>query len=91
MLFWNFDTPICDNTSDVRTDKVDSGNTDWRYDTRNIPESWMSDKDTIILLQNCISELEASEFSQSELDNLCNNFVNIIQHMSTTNTSSCQI
>ncbi|CAG2253195.1 unnamed protein product [Mytilus edulis] len=58
---------------------VDNGNVrSVKYDTRSIPNDWMSDSETISKLNTFITELEESVINQLNLDNKYEDFVKIV-------------
>ncbi|VDI50288.1 Hypothetical predicted protein [Mytilus galloprovincialis] len=80
LLCWTFVTPGYDVQQTVSQQLTDNGNVrSVKYDTRSIPNDWMSDSETISKLNTFITELEESEINQLNLDNKYEDFVKIVQ------------
>ncbi|CAG2201678.1 unnamed protein product [Mytilus edulis] len=81
LLCWTFVTPGNVVQQAVSEQLMtDNGNVkSVKYDTRSIPNDWMSDSETISKLNKFITELEESELNQLNLDNKYEVFVKIVQ------------
>ncbi|CAC5356045.1 unnamed protein product [Mytilus coruscus] len=79
LLCWTFVTPGYDVQQTVSDQLTDNGTVrPVKYDTRSIPNDWMSDNETISKLNTFITELEESEINQLNLDNKYEDFVKIV-------------
>ncbi|CAG2219168.1 unnamed protein product [Mytilus edulis] len=80
VLCWEFETAICENTNKQSVNIHDNRSNHIVYNVKNIPDTWMNDENSINLINSCIANIESCNGIQVELDNIYNEFINVIHN-----------
>ena len=78
LLCWKFNW-IVDNGSVINPDNEDTQNVYIKYDTRNLPEDWLHSEFAISAIDKIIRNLEVSEATQSKIDHMYEEFVQVVK------------
>ncbi|CAC5398837.1 unnamed protein product [Mytilus coruscus] len=81
LICWTFNTLVYDDQIMVRhAQSTDNETTEHvKFDTRNVPNDWLTDVEVVSKLNQLILDLEHSENNQLEIDNKYDELVNVIQ------------
>ncbi|CAG2189383.1 unnamed protein product [Mytilus edulis] len=80
VLCWEFESTVCENTNKQSLNSHDNRSNHIVYNVKNIPDTWMNDENSINLINLCIANIESCNGIQVELDNIYNDFINVIHN-----------
>ncbi|CAG2203532.1 unnamed protein product [Mytilus edulis] len=80
VLCWEFESAVCENTNKQSLNSHDNRSNHIVYNVKNIPDTWMNDENSINLINSCIANIESCNGIQVELDNIYNEFINVIHN-----------
>ena len=81
VLCWEMESALCESVNNEKSSySICDTSNQFIYNVKNIPDNWMKDESVRNLINLCISNIESCNGSQFEIDNLYDDFVNIMHN-----------